>query len=271
MTMRFAFENQEMQNMAMERRKWSREETVLALDLYFKIPFGKVNAHHPDVLKLARILHRPPASLSMKIGNLGRFDPTLAAQGIVGLAHGAKSEKQIWEEFSGRYDLLAEECHRIRRSCYVDEETIYPDEYIKTPVGLEGYHLSKYRINQSFFRASILSAYDGRCCVTGISDRRLLIASHIKPWSICSNGNERTDSRNGLCLSALFDRVFDCGLMTIDTEYRVVYSRVLKDAMTKEVWHQQFEPYSGYRITLPKRGVPLLEFISFHNQNVFKG
>jgi len=254
---------------ALERRKWTRDETILALDLYFKIPFGKVNARHPEVLKLARILRRPTASLSMKIGNIGRFDPTLAAQGIVGLAHGAKSEKLIWDEFSGRYDELAAECYRIRQGLGASGGMICDDESLKTPVGLNGVRLTHYRINQSFFRSSVLAAYEGTCCITGVGDSRLLIASHIKPWAKCENGNERTDSRNGLCLSALFDRAFDKGLMSIDEEYRVMFSSAIKSSMSQSVWRDQFAPYDRVRIHLPIRGIPSVAYLKYHNENVF--
>ena len=71
----------------------------------------------------------------------------------------------------------------------------------------------KSRIGQGTFRNDLFSKYDGRCIVTGIDISQLLIASHIKPWAVSDN-NERISSDNGLLLSATFDKLFDCGLIS---------------------------------------------------------
>ena len=87
--------------------KWTHDETVLALGLYFQIPFGSISSRHPDVIELAKLMHRSPASLSMKMGNIGRCDPNLAAKEISGLLNGAKMEKSVWLEFeNNREDLF---------------------------------------------------------------------------------------------------------------------------------------------------------------------
>ena len=65
----------------MERRNWTREETIIALALYCKIPFGKIHHMNPQIIEMATHLGRTPAALSMKMGNFGRFDPELAARG----------------------------------------------------------------------------------------------------------------------------------------------------------------------------------------------
>lgn len=65
-----------------QNRKWSKDETVLALALYCKIPFGKISKSHPQVIELAKLLGRTPAAVSMKMGNFGRFDEELAQKGI---------------------------------------------------------------------------------------------------------------------------------------------------------------------------------------------
>lgn len=251
-------------------RKWTRDETILALGLYFQIPFAKISSRNREIRELARLMKRTPASLSMKMDNLGRFDVTLARKGISGLKNGSKSEKEIWDEFIGRRDVLSEEYSRLR-SMLVGYETVADDVTLKTPQGLEGVRLSKYRINQSFFRASVLSAYDNRCCITGIAIPKLLVASHIKPWSVCSDGNERTDTQNGLCLNALHDRAFDKGLFTLDDDCRVVLSRVLKDAVPHEVYAGQFLTYDCVKIALPDRGRPSSDFLAYHREHVFVG
>ena len=254
--------------------KWTHDETVIALGLYFQIPFGKINQTTPEVVRVARLMGREPASLSMKMGNIGRFDPTLARRGVSGLVNGAKMEEQVWNEYAGRRDELAVRYYELLlglTSADGAESAIEDDVSIKTPQGLDGVGLSRYRINQSFFRRSVLSAYDCKCCITGLTGAKLLIASHIKPWSKCASGNERTDTANGLCLNPLHDRVFDKGLLTLDERWCVVLSASLKDAVPREVFADYFVRYEGRRIALPERGRPSEVFLSYHRENVFKG
>ena len=251
-------------------RTWTRDETILALGLYFQIPFAKISSRNLEIRELAKLMKRSPASLSMKMDNLGRFDITLSRRGISGLKNGSKGEKDIWDEFIGRRDALCEEYSRLR-SLLDGHETVADDITLKTPQGLDGVLLSKYRINQSFFRASVLSAYDNKCCITGIAIPKLLVASHIKPWSKCLDGNERTDTQNGLCLNPLHDRAFDKGLFTLDDDCRIVLSRVLKDALPHEVYAMQFLKYDSVQISLPDRGRPSNDFLAYHREHVFVG
>ena len=203
------------------------------------------------------------------MGNLGHFDPTLQARGVNGLTNGAKMDKIVWDEFVGKRELLAEEYNKIRAKLGGKEPAVAADDVIKTPPGLDAVHLAKYRKNQSFFRASVLSAYNGACCITGINDSRLLVASHIRPWSKCKNGEDRTKTENGLCLSALYDRAFDKGLFTVDTNFKIKLSSSLKDHMTKASYDQHFAWLDNLEITLPSRGKPAAEFLHYHNLNIF--
>lgn len=66
---------------------WTREQTIVALNVYCKIPFKNSSARHPLIKEYAQIIGRTPAALNLKIGNLGSFDPALRAKGIVGLGH----------------------------------------------------------------------------------------------------------------------------------------------------------------------------------------
>ena len=73
--------------------------------------------------------------------------------------------------------------------------------------------LVKARIGQGTFRRRVIEKYAGKCILSGISEPRLLIASHIRPWSVSDNAN-RISSENGLLLNALYDKMFDLGLIT---------------------------------------------------------
>ncbi len=80
------------------RKNWTKEETIIAFNVYCKIPFKDCNKSHPMIIKYARILGRSASALGMKVGNIGRLDPDLKNKGISGLVHGAKMEQEVWNE-----------------------------------------------------------------------------------------------------------------------------------------------------------------------------
>lgn len=61
----------------MAGNNWTKEQTIVALNLYCKIPFNRVASTHPEIIKVAKIIDRSTNSLKMKIGNFGSFDPEL--------------------------------------------------------------------------------------------------------------------------------------------------------------------------------------------------
>lgn len=76
---------------------------------------------------------------------------------------------------------------------------------------------------QRVFRATVLKAYDYRCAICGLSFRECLEAAHIIPWSNATPA-QRLNPTNGLCLCANHHRLFDRGLITIDSVGTVVFS-----------------------------------------------
>jgi putative restriction endonuclease len=85
------------------------------------------------------------------------------------------------------------------------------------------------RWGQGIFRSALL-ALDGACAITGVTDPRLLRASHIKPWRLCETAAERLAAANGLLLAPTFDHLFDKGLMTFDVDGQAVLSGALNIA-----------------------------------------
>lgn len=250
----------------MKRRNWERAELVLALQLYYQIPFGQFTATNPHVMKLAERLGRTPGAVAMKLSNFVRFDTTMNRQ--KGLEHGGKLDEIIWKEFENRHWDLAIEAEKISTLLAVTH-TISDIDMVK-----EG-HVKlvkrKDRIGQDFFRSIILTNYGNQCCMTGIAIPSLLIASHIKPWAQSDDATEKVNPTNGLCLNALHDKAFDQGLITLDGQYRLVVSEKLKtypalDETTK-AWICQGE---GEMIHLPERGRPSQRFLEYHRDCVFQ-
>jgi putative restriction endonuclease len=86
--------------------------------------------------------------------------------------------------------------------------------------------LVKARVGQGLFRSLVLLQHPV-CRVTGVSDKRLLRASHIKPWKD-SNNYERLDGNNGIMLSPHVDALFDQGLMSFEDTGRAIFRNDLK-------------------------------------------
>ena len=114
-----------------------------------------------------------------------------------------------------------------------------------------------------------MTAYDVRCCISGINVPRLLVASHIKPWG--KFPDERLNPGNGLCLSNLHDAAFDNGLITLDEDLRVVLSNRLQKFFPEPALEQNFVPYEGKPIRLPEKlAEPEGEFLRYHRMEIFR-
>lgn len=88
--------------------------------------------------------------------------------------------------------------------------------------------LIKSRRGQGLFREKLFTKYGGRCLITGSDDKRLLVASHIKPWAVCKN-DERLDVENGLLLSILYDKLFDLGIISFSDNGELLISKTLRE------------------------------------------
>jgi putative restriction endonuclease len=237
----------------------------LALALYCKIPFGKIHKGHPQVIELAKLLGRTPAAVSMKMGNFGRFDDELAKKGVKGLSHGSALDQQVWDEYHLDMQALSNSVEQIP---YMQELMSEDDSAMPLPEGTTRSAKVKARVNQGFFRSAVLSAYNKKCCITGLDVPPLLIASHIKPWSVSDPKTERTNPCNGLSLNTLHHDAFDSGIFTIDTDYRILVSKTAKDRYTSDVFHDFFDKYEGQIITLPERFLPSKAMIEYHNSQL---
>lgn len=243
---------------------WTRDEHVIAFHLYNQIPFGTIHMRNPKIIELASMLGRSVGSVSYKLANFARLDPALKARGIRGMSRGAKGEEQIWSEFSKDPEKLAFECARLTavRTGKSLESFAELDETELPQPGLEREAIVKLRVNQNFFRQRVLSAYEFKCCVTGVGNPALLVASHIVPWA--ADAANRLNPRNGLCLNALHDRIFDRGLMWIDPKMHVRLSPKLCERSDKSVSVDWLLSFDGKRLVLPKKFQPASEFLAKH-------
>lgn len=253
----------------MPKDNWTREQTIVALRTYFSVPFNKANNSNEEIVSTSKIIGRSINSVKMKIGNFGSLDPELAKRSIVGLSGASNLDREIWNEFANDREKLAfDSTELIAKFSKKKIEEVVELKEQEILEGKEKSRLIKTRVNQSFFRDSILGIYDSRCCITGLSIPKLLIASHIVPWSV--DIKNRLNPENGLCLNSIHDKAFDEGLITISTEYRIKLSKVLSDFEKEESVRKFFKDYENSKITMPERYLPNKEFLEYHNSNIFK-
>ncbi len=253
----------------MTRRNWQRDELILAFNLYCKIPFGRIHNRNPAIISLAEAIKRSPSAVSWKLANFARLDPSLQERNIAGATHGSKGEAEVWEEFNDDWEALAFESERLLANLTgrkVEEVAEVAEEDLPTE-GKERERVVRSRVNQHFFRSTILAAYEDKCCITGMPIPGLLTASHIVPWSVDSEN--RLNPRNGLCLNAMHDRAFDRGLLTITAEYRVKLSPIISGLDEDAAVRDFLIRYEGVPITLPSRFVPDPSFLKYHNEEIY--
>ena len=137
---------------------WTKEETIIAFNVYCKIPFKDSNKNHPMIIEYAKIIGRSPSALNMKVGNLGRLDPKLKEKGIVGLSHGSKIERIVWEEFYANPEQFAYESEcLIAKYANKSIEKSSKININDLPNGKERETIVKLRVNQSFFRSAVMT------------------------------------------------------------------------------------------------------------------
>lgn len=253
----------------MAKNNWTREETIVAFNVYCKVPFKSSSKSNPTIIKYANIIGRSPSALNMKVGNFGRLDPELKKQGIVGLVHGSKLEEDVWNEFNGNWEKLAFESEQlISEFANKPIEEISEIEMDDIKEGIERESLVKQRVNQCFFRSTVLSSYYFKCCITGLSIPDFLVASHIIPWS--KNSEQRLNPRNGLCLNSIHDKAFDRGFITITPEFNIKVSKAFGDFEKEKAVQDFFLKYENQKIYLPDKFLPTKEFLDYHYHNIFK-
>lgn len=255
----------------MIRRIWSKEELVLALNLYLKLPFGKMHSGTKEIIHLASIINRTPSSVAMRLVNFANVDPYHQNRGVGGLSGGKKQVQPIWDEFiENKDDLLFESEKILAEKEFNSIENKYAEvlDGIDNLVGESKIREVKVRVNQHVFRQIVLSNYMNKCAISGIDIPELLVASHIIPWS--KNEKERLNPENGICFSSLYDKAFDKGLIGLNLDYSIIISEKLKQNISKSYYQQYFSHLEKSKLLIPQKYLPKTEFLQYHLDVVFE-
>ncbi len=233
-------------------RRWTRDELLLVLHLYARIPFGQQDARNSQVKDLAGVLGRTPSSVAMKLNNITSLDPAETARGVKGLKGASALDAEVWAEFESRHAEVA-----------LESEALWQDRVEQRPparrgtrdVAIEGRRTEttaerRVRLGQDYFRRVVLANFNGRCAITGIAHPALLNASHIVGWAV--DEEHRLDPANGIALNRLHDAAFDKHLVTFDEDHRLVVGLRVRDAFGRED-AERFFACEGRRLEEPVR------------------
>lgn len=120
------------------------------------------------------------------------------------------------------------------------------------------------RLKQSIFRKRVLENFSYKCCLTGITEKDLLVASHIIPWAAKLEG--RLSPHNGLCLSALYDKLFDTGYFSLNNDLEVIITSRLQ--CLSERLQSWLRDISGVKIRVLKHAISV-DSIAYHREYIF--
>ena len=256
--------------MKQPRNLWTKEELILAFNLYLKLPFGKMHKHTPEIIELANLLGRTPSSIGMRLGNFASIDPFHQQRGDGGLKGGMNQVKPIWDEFFHNQEelvFLSEKILAEKENTSIEykyEDLLFDLKDLKGETVLREV---KARVNQSVFRQMVLSNYSTKCAITGIDLPELLLASHIMPWS--KNEEHRLNPENGICLSALYDKAYDKGIIGINKNYEIILSTTLKKKKETLFFKNYFASIENLKINQPIKYLPRKDFLEYHLDTIF--
>ncbi|MES2188585.1 MAG: HNH endonuclease [Pseudomonadota bacterium] len=203
----------------------------------------------------------------MKLSNFASLDPQIAASGRAGLSGASIQDRELWAALQQDWDTVAVEAANTYAALALShgvqaDNDLLQDAPTEIEEGLTRGAIVQVRVNQARFRKSVLASYNATCCISGLQHPKLLVASHIVPWS--QDKKNRLNPQNGLCLSALHDRAYDQGLLTVLSDFTIRVSSELKADSSDAFIYKTLLSFDGKKIMLPDKFHPTPAFLDWH-------
>ncbi|CAN2190288.1 HNH nuclease [Candidatus Nanopelagicaceae bacterium] len=144
---------------------------------------------------------------------------------------------------------------------------VLQDLEIKNSASTSIERLVTARIGQMDFRKKLLHGPGAKCAFTGIAEPSLLIAGHIKPWSV-SNNSERLSPQNGLLFTPTYDRLFNNGYISFHDDRKLLISPLLSKLNASILGLE-----NGMEVEIPILGAGNRErrgYMKYHRENVYR-
>ena len=247
------------------RRPWTRGELLVAFALYLKLPFGQLHHRHPEIAAQAARIDRTPGALAMKLVNIASLDDSITRTGRSGLRNASNADREMWAEMQSDWPAFTAAAEAALEGDS-EQPSAGASPASDAAQGIDVPTVATRRRGQALFRQTVLSAYRNQCALTGLADQRLLIASHIIPWS--QDPKMRLNPRNGIALNPLHDKAFDQGLITFDEHLRLMLSPALP-ASESEFARAAFTAQSGTQLAVPEKFAPDPDALMYHRERIF--
>ena len=144
----------------------------------------------------------------------------------------------------------------------ISDPEIIEIESLKIIEGMEKEVLIKQRVNQSKIRQAALNKYGIKCCLCGVSQKELLVASHIKSWAE-STGSEKGNIDNILIMCPNHDSLFDKHLISFESDGKILINKRI-DNINKTMLNINTDMKLGIEIS-----ENLKQFLGYH-RNIFE-
>ena len=233
---------------ATARVNWTRPQTLAALHIYLQLSFGQLHQRNPKLIQLAHWIGRTPGAIALKLVNLASLDPVIVASGRSGMGNASALDRQIWDELQGNWDTVA-----------LAAAAEY--EHLAQSNGLQA-DQDLLEEAQASVDVSPLEEGRTRSATVQVQNEKLVIASHIVPWS--TDTKNRLNPQNGLCLSALHDRAYDQGLITVLPDFTVRVSPQLRAKPSDSYISESLLRFDRQPIRFPERFGPTPAFLEWH-------
>ena len=226
-----------------KRIPWTNEEMILTLYIYL--------THNPEELhKYSSFLkefcsrlnkytgnNRTTSSIEMRISNYKSVDPDYKK---IGLANGGKSVLDFWNRYHSDMEYMTalynkfsndtmseitedslEELNNIEKR-FINEKIADKDSYIESTINIRNGAI------QRVFRNNLIIEFNEKCALCGISNKSLLISSHILPYSKCVDKKDMINHNNGLLLCPNHDALFDKKLISFEASGSIIISKKIE-------------------------------------------
>lgn len=249
-----------------ERRNWNQDELTLALSLYAITPYSRISGSNPQIIKLAKTLGRSPGAVSYKLANFASLDKRTKEANKKGFSNGSKLDKLVWDKYTDNEgslilpSLLTDSCQVMHSQKLSSEYLGIEDLSIKVPSESERIAKVRVRVNQSYFRQSVLANFNEVCVISGCRLTGLLEAAHILPWAEFEEN--RFELSNGLALNSLLHKLYDKNLLGISDSGEITVSKVVFKNNNIGLFNDFFLEINGSKINFEKaRTQPNREFL----------
>jgi len=241
---------------------WTADQLRLALALYCQLPFGRMHSRNPEIIHLAQNLGRTPSAVAMKLVNFASLDPQINNSGRKGLGNASALDRQVWNDFQRNWEKEIVPASR-QLPAVEQQEPLAP-----TDGGTTRLASIEIRTRRQSFRRIVRAATPSAAALRVCPNATIGGKSH-SPWS--RSRKHRLNPSNGLCLSSLHDKAFDCGLITVLPDFTVCVSAELKSKDGEPFARNALIASDGEKIRMPEKFAPSREFLSWHNENIFLG